>query len=489
MKKVHQIFISDSQELPTGQLKKRMEDIQTLYADYEYCLYTDNLIQQLLIDNFDPSILIAYRDLKAYAQKADLAKMCILYVYGGYYFDLGILVHKYIDFSASEIVLVNGIQHPVHTVGLPVIENNFLYVREPKHPIIKKIIDKIVDNVYKLNYGCHPLDITAPIALGRVVSNTEKSVTYCNVKLDEEENKSVWYKNEKFYDFKPSKENADISKMGAVGTNRYDTLWFNTDSFNIRLSYIMITHNPADANKKIVEKKCIQSIISNLRDEDELIIVGDVDHLSYLTTTNIKLVDEREYAKSKKISALRNAGVAASTGNVVINLDNDVMLLGTFSKSLLNYIRNNKDFDTLNVKMYLPNGGRCWDRATFNLDASIKDNISMFLKMVNYDYPGNNLWYNGPFIIRKRYIAEQFKFNEEMLYNEGEEIELSKRLIENGFRIKIDKNNIVFHVDNTLLHVISADGTQRIVRNIDRNDRVVTDNTIASLFRNMFARF
>jgi hypothetical protein len=489
MKKIHQIFISDGDHQLEGQAKDNVDFIKLSYPNHKHTLYNDKEIIKILEENFDPSVLSAYKDVKAYTFKADIAKMCILYLYGGYYFDLGITLHNPIIFD-DDIMFVKGIKHPVHTLDMPVVEMNFLFVKNTHNNLIKKIIDKIVENVNNLNYGIHPLDITSPIAAGRVINLDTLNHHVCEVKMDAEGNKSVYYKNQLFYDFKLHKNSADISFMGVKGTNRYDTLWFNNDCFNIRLSYIMLTNNPTDPQKKKIEEICIKSVVKNLSENDELIIIGKTSHLKHLTKhQNVSLFDYTDLAESGQVAKMRNVGVDLSKGNIVINLDNDVLIPIEFRENLLRYIKNNKNFDTLNVKLFLPNGGRCWDRAVCNTNLPVEKDVELDLYMVDYNYTGNNLWYNGPLIIRKKYIAKLIPFPENIKYRGGEEIYLSQNLIKSNFNINIDTNNFAFHWDETLFHVKLNNVRERVVKTVSENEVVISNKEERSKFKNLVKFF
>jgi hypothetical protein len=430
-------------------------------------------------------VLTAFNDLKPNAFKADLARMCILYLYGGYYFDLGITLHTPLTFD-EDIILVKGICDYVHYKGRPIIENNFLFVKKPHNTIIKKIIDKIVQNVNNLDYGIHPLDITSPITIGRVVDLDSLQNCLCQVKVNPQGNKSVYYKDQLFYDFKLNKNSADISFMGVEGTNRYDELWYNNDCFNIKLSYVMLTNNPKDLQKKQIEQICIKSVLTNLSENDELIIIGNTSHLTNLLNhQNVSLFDYTDLAESGQVAKMRNIGVDLSKGNVVINLDNDILLPIEFGQNLLKYIKNNKNFDTLNVKLFLPNGGRCWDRAVCNTKFPVEKDVELDLYMVDYNYIGNNLWYNGPLIIRKKYIAKLIPFPENIKYRGGEEIYLSQNLIKSNFNINIDTNNFAFHWDETLFHVKLNNVRERVVKTVSEKEVVISNKEEKIKFKNL----
>lgn len=318
---IHQIFISDVSKPFDGFIKDKVNTLKSLYSDYTYTLYNKKSLRELIVNHFDYRVVRAFDTLAAYAHKGDLGKMCVLYVYGGYYFDLTICPSKKYEFK-DDIVLVKGIAHKVHTLGRDVIENNFLYVKEPGHPLIKAVIDRIVDNVERLDHGIHPLDITAPIAVGRVFEKfgNIENASYGHVELYDNKDKYTTYKGEHFYDFKPVAYNADISKLGVEGTNRYDSLWFANKSFNINFSYV---YNPIaqDKDSKIIEAKTIHSIQNNLAEGDE-------------------------WVHDK----------AEASNNVIIYIKQNILLPNTFRETLLNHIYSFNHFKSIKLTTCLDTG-------------------------------------------------------------------------------------------------------------------------------------
>jgi len=91
LKTIHQIYISDSSNLELPEyIQTQIDKVKQLYSDYEYILWDNTSIREFIISNFSQEILSVYDDLKPYAFKSDLARYCILYKLGGYYFDISI---------------------------------------------------------------------------------------------------------------------------------------------------------------------------------------------------------------------------------------------------------------------------------------------------------------------------------------------------------------------------------------------------------------
>jgi mannosyltransferase OCH1-like enzyme len=483
MKKIHQIFISDDDNPISGFIKEKVDQLKLLYFNYDYTLYNKKTLRELIINNFDNKVLRAYDTISAYAFKADLGRMCVLYLYGGYYFDLSICPSEKYEFT-EDIVLVKGISHKIHTQDRNVIENNFLYVKKPGHPFIKSVIDRIVDNVTRLDYGIHPLDITSPITIGRVIEKFEgiENIGYAQVKLYENKDKYVVYKNKHFYDFKPAKYNADISKVGATGTNRYDVLWFKRKAFNINFSIVVATNY---AKPKIF-KICYNSWIDNMREGDELIIVGKCNDKEIINNPRVIYIEKEELSLNAKLTIMKNIGAKRSNNNYIVHIDDDVLFHSNFLIKAEEFINKNSP-NHFNVKILLPNGGRYWDRAI--IKSSVEDmikaektsisnaSIPIELELVNYNYVSKDyyMWYNGSIVFVKNNMNIEWP-EDKCKYNnyDGYEIFFSIDLQDKGDDILIDSNNYVFHfsfdyneVINNGVHQIHKGKHHNIVKNKD----------------------
>jgi hypothetical protein len=92
---IHQTWSDD----PLPQILKyiRDENIKLLKdKGYEFILWTDEMILKLINDNY-PNFYKIYNSTKTGVQRGDIARLMIVYHYGGIYIDLDILLLKDID--------------------------------------------------------------------------------------------------------------------------------------------------------------------------------------------------------------------------------------------------------------------------------------------------------------------------------------------------------------------------------------------------------
>ena len=193
------------------------KSFQKKNPEYEYFLYDDGDCRQLIKENFEPIVLEVYDRIIPGAFKADLWRCCALYVKGGIFCDMDMICMTNFD-----SIINGGIDFfaPIdsNSKGAHDLYNAFMG-SIPGHPILKRCIDTIVDNVINETWRKKkqlPLDFSACGVLGRCVNSyigredfssfagqmgIHKSVKILNyVKEhryveDEEGNKYVWSKD------------------------------------------------------------------------------------------------------------------------------------------------------------------------------------------------------------------------------------------------------------------------------------------------------
>lgn len=138
--------------------------------DYEYQLYDDAECAALIAEHFSSDVLTAFRRLRAGAFKADLWRLCALYVHGGVYADLDTIcmnaLDPYLD-GATFVSVIDLNTNPRE--GCHNVFNTFI-ASVPHHPILKDAIDRIVHQVSNNIVPRSLLDVCGPGVLGRAVN-------------------------------------------------------------------------------------------------------------------------------------------------------------------------------------------------------------------------------------------------------------------------------------------------------------------------------
>jgi hypothetical protein len=188
----------------------------------------------------------------------------------------------------------------------------------------------------------------------------------------------------------------------------------------------------------------------------------------------IIFVDEKEASHIGNICGLRNIGAQTATGNVVISADSDILFPEGFGDRVVQYLKKTRS-DIFNTKMYLPDGGRWWDKMAY------RGNGNTFL--VDYDYNLPDLCYVGSFFIRKKFLATSVLFNEDPIFYYDarhpirtgdeflksldifEDVEYMKELKKAGYNnVDIDMDNYIFHYDSNYISILREDGTMGVIK-------------------------
>jgi hypothetical protein len=199
---------------------------------------------------------------------------------------------------------------------------------------------------------------------------------------------------------------------------------------NRGISYCLISNG----KKKDKLLMAVRAIHNTMRESDSLYditIAGIVDAIN-----GVNCIDATYEAENGYISRMRNMAAKESKYSTLVFLDDDILLNGDFYDTLKSYSKC-KPWDILGVKLLLPDGGRCWDRATINPHT-----------MIGYDdEPSSLLYQTGGFMVIRKCIWLNHQWADHLKFYEGEDVEYSKRLQNNGYTIAFDKENTAWHYD------------------------------------------
>lgn len=184
--RLHQILISDSSidqdHLPKN-LTENIASLKSCYPDTPYTLWTLPKIKEFLVKNFDPAILECFNLLKPFAYKADLARLCIIYHYGGLYADIGLRFLNPI--TPPKGFGIAAFQDTPNGTPFWCAVSNAIIWCNPKRLDIKIAIDLIVANCKEKYYGENSLYPTGPVVFGAAISKGMSKCKYTNLKAEE----------------------------------------------------------------------------------------------------------------------------------------------------------------------------------------------------------------------------------------------------------------------------------------------------------------
>jgi mannosyltransferase OCH1-like enzyme len=275
-----------TRDLPPG-LQFASYTLNMFYPLFNKILYTDKECIELLNNNFDENVLIAFNRLRPGAYKADLFRYCALYVHGGIYADIK-LVQKYsilnLITSSTDLILTED--------RIPLDIYNGFIGSAKGHPFMKYVIDKCIDNISNNYYGETDLAITGPKMLGEAWREWSKENNATVLWFKMEEDGMHLTNNGRTYIFK------NVSNYGENVYNyrtHYSTMWATKNVYN-DISGIDID----DIDNSIdVAPVCDYAVIReiHLPDVDLIIPTNDFfseDHIFKLYNFNNKFTEIAE---------------------------------------------------------------------------------------------------------------------------------------------------------------------------------------------------
>ena len=141
-------------EIPIA-VKESIQLLKQQNPEFEHHLYDEPKCRKYIQDNFPQNVLNAYDKVIPQALKADLWRYCIIYKEGGIYLDskyYGINGFKFIHLIDKEYFCKDILK------SFDGIYNAIL-ICKPKNPIIKKTLEKFIENTNNNYYGVQPLCI------------------------------------------------------------------------------------------------------------------------------------------------------------------------------------------------------------------------------------------------------------------------------------------------------------------------------------------
>jgi len=206
----------------TKDLPEKMKDTVELFKsqnpEFTHYLFDDNDCREFIKYNFDSDVLNAYDSLISGAYKADLWRLCVLYIHGGIYADIKIsCVNK---FKLSKLIYNS---HFVKDRPKNSIYNAFI-VSNKRNLFLYKGIRQIVENVQNKYYGSSSLSPTGPIMLGSIIKKYNLNV---NIDLNHHlDGGYIIYKDKnilstEYMDYRREQTNV----YSSINSKHYNTLW------------------------------------------------------------------------------------------------------------------------------------------------------------------------------------------------------------------------------------------------------------------------
>jgi len=215
------------------------------FEGFEYVRWGTESLREFLRGSFKPDVLNAFDSLKPLSYKVDLAQLCVLYIYGGWYADITskIINPDIAKYSRDNTLLFfkdHGMSCPSFAGTSFDCAAAFLYA-SAGHPALLRCIEQIVLNVKNRYYGFTAMSPTGPRMFGRIIAGFDLGLVRqlgwlmpltpglkkTNLAYVAENGEILaWHKTA----WHP-RGGADLGAMGLSKTNSYRQLWRDRDVY------------------------------------------------------------------------------------------------------------------------------------------------------------------------------------------------------------------------------------------------------------------
>jgi GT2 family glycosyltransferase len=179
----------------------------------------------------------------------------------------------------------------------------------------------------------------------------------------------------------------------------------------------------------------------NINEGDfEVIVTGNTDfrHLDPSMRELIRLIPDKESAGKGLLAKMMNTLAQNARGEYVCLLDDDIILLDGWY-SVVQERLEREDFDVLAFPIKNTDGSRFYDWSD-NPDGSR-------VCLIPYNQKSNSQYVTGGFVLFKRAVWEQVKWDNFLRFYEGEDLDWSRRVLASDFTISFCHNAFVVHND------------------------------------------
>ena len=161
-------------------VKKNINKFKNINPEYKYFLFTDKDMDNFVYKYFPGEFADCYYKLNIIVAKVDFCRYLVLYNFGGVYLDMDSNIKR----SLRELIKNDD-------NAIISSEGNFLYyvqwalIFSKNHPILKKTIDLIIQNIKNNTYPNNIHKMTGPTVFTQAVNNIHFSLFNNNINQKE----------------------------------------------------------------------------------------------------------------------------------------------------------------------------------------------------------------------------------------------------------------------------------------------------------------
>jgi len=240
-KNIFQIYIqdNDSNGIPAG-VSDCIQTILTKKEDFDHYLFGGEALREVIHQNIGAEATEAYDKLKPYTYKADFGRHCLLYLFGGWYFDASVRLNMSLSISdIHDLIVFKDAPNP----GLPSWDLSTSVIYGTKGALIfEKMINEIIKNTRNEYYGVSPLSPTGPTLFGRCLASLGESNSTLTgllmplTPLHAHKNNAFILPDGAIFAWGKSSWGTSagdgLTAFNAVGTNSYNKMYRDKDIYN-----------------------------------------------------------------------------------------------------------------------------------------------------------------------------------------------------------------------------------------------------------------
>jgi mannosyltransferase OCH1-like enzyme len=185
-KLIHQIYITKTNQGISGKILEWINRTKAVNQGYEHRFWTSEQELEAFVAEKYPQYLIAYKMLPFDIQRYDLARLLVLYEFGGVYIDTDIECLRPFDALLQSQNMVLGLEPDEHArnfENFPYLVGSFFIASSPKNEFIKYLIDGILSGLFEKHSTHHPTQIMKSTGPAKITELYRKSQGRFSVSL------------------------------------------------------------------------------------------------------------------------------------------------------------------------------------------------------------------------------------------------------------------------------------------------------------------
>ncbi len=168
-KNIFQVFLSSDLDCAlSNELTTCTQSINAHSGGLNHFILRNNQLESIIKDHMPPAVHEAYQMLAPFSYKADLGRYCLLYLFGGWYFDISVSITNSLpDVETITHIVFKDAPHPICQTWDT--STSVIYAAQGSE-IMSNSINQIVENCRNKWYGVNALCPTGPGVLGRSIA-------------------------------------------------------------------------------------------------------------------------------------------------------------------------------------------------------------------------------------------------------------------------------------------------------------------------------